>query len=617
MKTAATVVDGPRRLITYRKVHYKAGSIDGSPACQASLQSSGSGSQTRTHYKQNTRLMNMRIRFAAPMTSILAIAFPLALCPAAFAQTKVLPSIAGIVVHRPLKVLPPHHLTNGLTSINEYGGLNHLADEHSTIFPPGTLPGHDNDYLFFVASSTALQTHGGQVVLTGGTGPDPKTNQWTLDFAHDYDRLPLAPVDDNGQIFVAPFKGGCPQAQDKTFDLNYADAGSIIIDPTRPAADQFVMIYEGVNTCLPSSGNEQYFYATLGVATSQQYGKLWPSYSDVFLPLPGQHDAGVGPEAPAAGAFGGQVCAGDNCTNPIPPSTYGRYPIVSPPYSIADAVKDPLKYNVGEQAPSAFVDNVNGQTQPYVYVVHDFGCDHEIKECQTTRETDRSLTVARARLHGDTKLEFEPWQNSWWGNPGTAIGSLESPIFPKVSGAFATCQDPAQEQMLGSISYFAQTQQYVLTFLCRSKTDPANPSARPHQLLPPVPRGDLAPGGVAMFYSTLNARQFDLSYQNKWSTPAEITGSWHWLEPDLQKVRDPKAKKTWCIYRGWYPTFMSLNQPPGYLSTSGYIFTMDGCLDSSAGRSRYYSSWAFEISVNSVGPPPLSTKGIPSGKPKI
>ena len=43
---------------------------------------------------------------------------------------------------------------DGSFPLNNYGGLGTLADEHSTIFPPGTLPGH-SDYLFFVA--TAIQ----------------------------------------------------------------------------------------------------------------------------------------------------------------------------------------------------------------------------------------------------------------------------------------------------------------------------------------------------------------------------------------------------------------------------------------------------------------------------
>lgn len=44
------------------------------------------------------------------------------------------------------------------TPINQWGGLSTLADEHSTVFPPGTFKGHPNDYLFFVASKTELQT---------------------------------------------------------------------------------------------------------------------------------------------------------------------------------------------------------------------------------------------------------------------------------------------------------------------------------------------------------------------------------------------------------------------------------------------------------------------------
>ena len=74
---------------------------------------------------------------------------------------------------------------DGSFPLNQYGGLGTLADEHSTIFPPGTLPSHW-DYLFFVATRTFLNSiSSGVVVLTGGSGPN-KNGQWTLDFAPDY-----------------------------------------------------------------------------------------------------------------------------------------------------------------------------------------------------------------------------------------------------------------------------------------------------------------------------------------------------------------------------------------------------------------------------------------------
>jgi len=60
-------------------------------------------------------------------------------------------------------------LAPGGGPVNSYGGLDTLADEHSTILPPGTLPGH-TDYLFFVAARTNLNTSSSGL----GLGPREK-----------------------------------------------------------------------------------------------------------------------------------------------------------------------------------------------------------------------------------------------------------------------------------------------------------------------------------------------------------------------------------------------------------------------------------------------------------
>ena len=56
------------------------------------------------------------------------------------------PGISDIRVDTEQGVLAPDG-----SPINSYGGMTTLADEHSTIFSPGKLPGPDRgSYLFFV-----------------------------------------------------------------------------------------------------------------------------------------------------------------------------------------------------------------------------------------------------------------------------------------------------------------------------------------------------------------------------------------------------------------------------------------------------------------------------------
>jgi hypothetical protein len=136
------------------------------------------------------------------------------------------------------------------------------------------------------------------------------------------------------------------------------------------------------------------------------------------------------------------------------------------------------------------------------------------------------------------------------------MGGRVSPIFPKSasSTAFASCRDSGQGQSMGAISYFAQTQEYVFTFLCDSPNDPANPTVGP-------PKDAKLQRGIAMFYATLDARQFDLSRQDQWNTPVEIGGTWRWLESNGKPTSGPK--NPFCIYPGWYPTLMSVGEPSG------------------------------------------------------
>jgi hypothetical protein len=507
------------------------------------------------------------------------------------------PKIQGISVLSSQPVQSP--ATAGNTSINEWpikgGVLASLADEHSTIFPPGTLPGHEHDYLFFVPP--------GIVVLTdNGTGPD-RNGVWTLDFAHDYDDILLPPpgaiapqivlhppISPDQQIFGPPLKGQCPPAQDTTFDLNYAAAGSVILDPTRERSTQLLMIYEGTTQCLNVPGGTTQngstpFYAALGVATSEDFGKLWPVYRT------NMGSATLGPDAPAPVAppppqdFGDQVCVGENWPGCYmkSPSTYGRYPVISHAYSMQGvlASNTALSSGMGEQAPSAFVDDVHPGPETFVYVVHGSNCpgkpkagdppDPNYEKCKATGSDMPGLKVARALLSGSAPLEFEKWNGSFPA-PGTltGIGGPESPILPAITGAYAFCQDPSQKQLMGSISYVQETNEYLLTFVCETDSASQQSGGTP---------------GRAWYFSTLDASLYDLSRQDKWSTPKQIAYSWTPVED------------TNCLYDGWYPSFMSLGTQSGRLSTTGYAFSMSGCTDSYAGQQRQYVSRVFNMSL--------------------
>jgi hypothetical protein len=251
---------------------------------------------------------------------------------------------------------------------------------------------------------------------------------------------------------------------------------------------------------------------------------------------------------------------------------------------------------MGEQAPSAFVDDIQPGSDRYVYVVHNYGCPTAFSACTTSANANGTITVARARLSGDLPLAFEKWNNGGFSRPGTGIGGEESSIFPvsatPSAAAHASCQDPSQNQAMGSISYVQETNQYLLIFLCGSGRDPANPSDPPP---PPPVNSPYQQRGAAWFYSTLDASLYDLSNENQWSTPAEISGSWQWFDSNgnYSNGRNP-----YCVYDGWYPSFMSLGTPAGRLSTTVYAFSMDGCTDQGAGRSRYYRSRIFTISFS-------------------
>jgi hypothetical protein len=505
-------------------------------------------------------------------------------------------------------LVPDGSVVNG-----SYGGLSTLADEHSTILPPDTIP-HHRDYLLFVASRTNLQPDAsGVVVLTGGSGPNAD-GQWTLDFARDFGLYQPGNLagQQNGQTFLSAMDHlSCPTVrdpahQDQTFDLNYADPGTVVVDPTsweNRRSGNLLMIYEGTNRCIgiakgKNLGNN--FYSTIGVATSFDGGHTWPTYRSNWLSpgLPSVNPT-VGPADPL-GAFGASVCIGNDCST-NPPADYGRYAVLSPPVTVAEAMmKSPggLTGTVGDSEPSAFVGDVKTDRDgtdhdkadrddfPYLYVVHNYAPGPFPEDPPLPPNLIGDLTIARAQLNGgSTPLQFKKWYQGAFNEPGLGNdgGGRESQIFPGIdSSLFGSCLAPDQARAMGSISYVEETQEYLLTFVCSSPADP--------DITPTDPGGIQA--GAAWFYSTIDATRFDLSHQEQWSRPREIVGSWGAFTGSKQ------APGCFRNFNGWYPSLMSLNEKPGYLGTHGYVFYMQGCTDNDTPGGRVFSTRAFTISTD-------------------
>lgn len=542
----------------------------------------------------------------------------------------------------PQDVRGPGHAT-----INRFGGLGSLSDEHSSIFRPGEIGG--SDYLFFVASKTNLNGGAdgtsGLVVLRALNG-GPVNDVWTLDFAPSYGLYdPNATAgSQNGQVFLSPMaRVRCPIAtdpttQDQTFDLNYANAGSIVIDSTNPTNSgpgNLLMIYDATNRCVgltittataQRTPPQAPFYGSIGVATSFDHGLNWPTYPmiDLINPpilaftlvsLPSQSQ-NFGPNAPfAIGSLGAAVCVGNHvvntssinlfvspvCTAPKPPSdhgyAFGRYPVLAPPVSIAEAEQIPKTYGqafqtISDAEPSAFVDDPGAAAAgaTYVYVVYGYtNGNGEVDQNgnQLVGPTSNGeLMIAQAQLgvSQTQPLAFKKWVPS--GGSGAFVGApdgADGAVFPMQDQSsthkpasqwpsYATCQALGhQTQTMGSISYVDETDQYVLTFVCRSNNG--------------EPQNATNTGiGHSLFYSILNAGT-PLA-QQQWSTPQEIPGSWY-SNPNIA-----------ADYVANYPTFMSLKSKSGHISTSGgYIFGMSGCPNGGCTGTggRRYSSWRFSV----------------------
>jgi hypothetical protein len=537
------------------------------------------------------------VRFRVLLVSVIAVGGSGAI--AAQSPLIVQPAkIQSITVDPPQLVVGPDRVT----PINQYGDLNTLSDEHSTILPPGTLP-LQLDYLLFVAARTTLNPNAsGLVVLRAVARPlNNQDGQWSLDFAQLFGLYqPAAPPDSqNGAVFLTAMQHlKCPATSDPTFDLNYAAPASAFVDPTNPrnmGGGNLILVYEGTNRCIGITGDSNFgnnFFSMIGIATSPDFGLTWPTYKANFTPLPGVNPS-QGPNA-ELGAWGSQVCWGNFCpsVNGLqPPPQFGRYAVSGPVSSISEAIQNSpngLALNTGDSEPAAFVDTVHAQhgSNPYVYVVHTYNPgpfpDNSLPY-PVLPNVQISLSTSRAQLNGGkARLQFTKWYKKEFTEPGLSQdgGGHESPILPPLGpniDKYRQCLAPSQRRSAASISYSEASHEYLLTFVCISQSDPMNETT--------YQTGGF--NGGAWFYSTIDADFYDLSQQDQWSAPREMIASWSPFPNDNAGCN--------LNFDGWYPSLMSEGEPAGHLAPKGYVFYMNGCTDLSTPGGRKYSTRHFTM----------------------
>jgi len=417
----------------------------------------------------------------------IALTLSFGLCTAVLAQS---PKIASISVGPSYAVLGPDHAT----PINSYGGLSTTSDEHSTIFPPGTLPFQPN-YLFLVAARTGLAPDASGLIFLTNLGPPNQDGQWSMDFASLYGLYkPFnLPGDRNGPVFVtAMAHANCPTTgPDPTFDLNYAAPASAFVDPTNSSdygGGNLILVYEGTNRCIGITGTSNQgnnFYSTIGIATSKDLGYTWPTYRANFTALPGIN-ATLGPNAPY-GAWGSNVCWGNFCPGISflrPPPQYGRYAISGPVTTVEEAIassSNGLAQNTGDSEPATFVDDVHDGRPTYAYAVHTynpgpFAGDSGLYPHFPSVQFD--LSISRFALNGGiSRIQATHWYQGQFTEPGLGSdgGGHESLIFPHLDETLAMyqhCLSPSESRSSASLSYSDTTHEYVLFFVCLSPTEP-------------------------------------------------------------------------------------------------------------------------------------------------
>lgn len=489
--------------------------------------------------------------------------------------------------------------------------LDGLADEHATVIPPPVFANHPGDFFLFADHA---------VLISSGPNLD---GSWTFGPAADYGNY----GGQIGPVFHQPMEdvgrgAGCPNpANDTTFDLNYATAGSVVIDPTAPTnasgEPALLMVYEGVNGCAAPSTASLGGYVSIAIATSRDGGRSWPMYANMPFSFPSTFNDGTipGPNA-GTGAVGANVCEGSVCSPQPPlPDTYGRYAVLEPPIPLLEimnglAIGQTL---LGDEEPSAFVDPAPSGRETFLYVVANGGGK---TGPFTWPGVAPGLTVARAPLQkGANTLSFMKWYDPDGNGRGfapiyrstctsgvcpttvcdplhdpncrnntglTLAGGLASPIFQvdpnadQTSPKYKHCLTALQAMAGPQISYVADRGLYLLTFVCHSPIDPLTGDPQ---------YSDPKHGSEAWFFSTMDAAQYDLGQQGQWSAPQEIDGS----QGPLVNV---SCSGNGFTFDGWYPTFMSATAPAGTLADKGWVFYLNGpygCVP------RHYSTRQFAI----------------------
>lgn len=210
----------------------------------------------------------------------------------------------------------------------------------------------------------------------------------------------------------------CDPVYDGEFDENYAAPGSVVQYPTRPPGN-LIMFYEAENHC-PGGNNQQPFYATVGFATSPDFGRTWPQPVDAEFGGPDRH--------------------------PVLKSDIPE-PTANTPFALGDAI------------PSAFVDH------NYIYVAYTHAAG---------AKSDGLVRVARAKLDGNDQaigadqgspgggpnhpLQFFKWYAGAFNQPG--ITGLDAGPVPG-SGC------PGRQGM-AEISYNDDLGLYFMVFVCNS-----------------------------------------------------------------------------------------------------------------------------------------------------
>ncbi len=298
-------------------------------------------------------------------------------------------------------------------------GLDTLADEHTTIFPPHALD-TNSEFVFFAASRTSQATSTGAVVLQSSPAPNVIWNP--LRFATGYGTKEVL-------FSLNPFTK-CNTTFDPTFDLNYAAPGSVLRDPTLPRGN-LLMFYEAENHCAGDTYGFS-FYATVGFVRSSDFGTTWP--------------------APVDGELGNAM----------------RSPVLKVP--VPESATQPLTQAMGNAIPSAFVDDVNTSGGTYVYVTYLYYAGPVGLQGPggvTDPRGDGKVRVARALLNGNSTLTFMKWYQGGFTQPG--VGGVDTAVVSPSTPPLGGCpgfQSGAQVQ--SQITYNERLKLYVLTFVCIS-----------------------------------------------------------------------------------------------------------------------------------------------------